>query len=903
MNLRKEHVVLAGTVVVLGALYLTGGSAPATTRGGSKGGAAPTLERHPAPQTSLSLPAARSLAQLDRDVFAPPRDTRPLPPLELEEPPLPALAALRPPCVPGLDSKLFGKNLRTEVGVRVVPGLFASADNAEGGDEFAAIDGNIAKEEPTAESAPLGELTPDQRAALVAGYKRLHDWIRLEDGEPLFGQIRNNDRYGLRGRAQEDVLFVEVKPESGQERFPGQKPVPYKRSRVTEFGFADTPSNRIQLRRREFSGELGPSQFASLLAFADECVAQRLAAREALSVAEEMYARAAKIDPQDPSPQLGLARCYEAGFQLEKAYETYQRLLESYAHRPEVHVGIGELEARLRLFESAEAHLREAEKNGRTQWRVQLALGRFLFERGRFAESVPCLREAYKFEPSEPSAAPTRARIRTALGRSLLATGAFDEALTLFEKAQQADAADPDALAGRLSALRMGAKGTAPTAAASGASFELSLARALADLDAGSFEAARDGLALAAASDPLRAPEAWRALSWLAELCGYPEDASRWIEAALEGDPTDTWALYQQGRLLAAKDDVQGAREAFVRALDREIDFTDALYALGLLAYRGGEHPAAERYLERALALEPKRTELLALRGFNYVQLGDFALARESFDAALALDPMQPLARAGHAWTTYRGGDAEKARTQYAELNDVRRALPENVPFRVYALGQMARIEEHVTKVVWSDGFERLQLKNDWDVEEAAGPVVSLVDGKAQIDGTFASNGASRLYRSYAAAEFLAVEATLTVPSDSNAKVGLFVSKERRVGSGQSQVQSKFAIARRRDGGLVVLLMDAATADEAWIDIPSVGGKSWWPTDRPVRVRIERIGEGNDATGRISIDGIAVREGFKLPRLAATTQDVRVGVFVEGQSGLKGRAMVDDVEVTRRTRK
>jgi hypothetical protein len=30
---------------------------------------------------------------------------------------------------------------------------------------------------------------------------------------------------------------------------------------------------------------------------------------------------------------------------------------------------------------------------------------------------------------------------------------------------------------------------------------------------------------------------------------------------------------------------------------------------------------------------------------------------------------------------------------------------------------------------------------------------------------------------------------------------------------------------------------------------------------------------------------------------------VRVGVFVEGQSGLKGRAMVDDVEVTRRTRK
>lgn len=903
MNLRKEHVVLAGTLVVLGALYFTGGSAPVASRGGSKGGAAPELERHAVPDTALSLPAARALAQLDRDIFAPPRDTRPLPPLELEEPPLFALSALRPPCVPALDSKLFGRALRTELAPRSVPGLFASAEDADAGDSFEALDGGVGPDVAAAPDVPTSSLTPDQRAALFDGYKRLHDWMRLDDGEPLFGQIRNADRYGLRSRGQEDVLFVEVKPETGAERFPGQKPVPYKRARVTEFGFADTPSNRIQLRRRDFVGDVGPSQYANLLAFADECVAQRLAAREALSVAEEMYARAATVDAQDPTPQLGLARCYEAGFQLEKAYEVYQRLLATYAHRPEVHVGIGELEARLRLFESAESHLREAERTGRTQWRVQLALGRFLFERGRFTEALPHLREAYKFEPSEPPAAPTRARIRTALGRALLATGSYDEALSVFEKAQQADAGDPDAFAGRLSALRMGAKGSAPVGSPSGASFELSLARALADLDAGNFAAARDGLALAASSDPLRAPEAWRALSWLAESCGYPEESARWIEAALEGDPTDTWSLYQQGRLLAGRDDVQGAREALVRALDREIDFVDALVALGHLAYRTGDHAAAERYLERALSIEPRRPEVLALRGLNYVRQSDYALARESFDNALGLDPMQPLARVGQAWTTYRGGDAEKARTQFAELNDVRRNLPESDPFRMYAMGQMARIEEHVSKVVWSDSFERLQLKNDWDVEEAAGPVVSLVDGSARIEGTFAANGAARLYRAYAAAEFVAVELSLTVPSDSNAKVGLFVSKERRVGSGQSQVQSKFGIARRRDGGLVVLLMDAATAEEAWQDIPAVGGKSWWPVDKPVRVRIERVGEGNDATGRISIDGIAVREGFKLPRLAASTQDVRVGVFVEGQSGLKGRAIVDDVEVTRRIRK
>ena len=141
------------------------------------------------------------------------------------------------------------------------------------------------------------------------------------------------------------------------------------------------------------------------------------------------------------------------------------------------------------------------------------------------------------------------------------------------------------------------------------------------------------------------------------------------------------------------------------------------------------------------------------------------------------------------------------------------------------------------------------------------------------------------------------------MPSDCNAKVGLFVSKEKRLANGQNQAESKFGIARRRDGGLVVLLMDTATADEAWEDVPPAGGKSWWPADVPVRVRIEKLGEGNEARGRISIDGIPVREGFKLPRLASSTKEVRVGVFAEGQTGLPAKVILDNVEVTKRIRK
>ena len=906
MNLRKEHVVLGGTLGILGVLYYASSNSPGAVRGSSKSGAPPEFEEHRTPDVSLALPAARKLDDFDRDVFAPPRDTRPLPALEMDEPPLPEFTGLVPPPEPAFDAALFGKFLRASATPTNVPGLFVAAE-AEMEDSEPQAAPNAA---PVA--APSIELlTPDQRSALIQSFKKLYDWMRLEDGEPVFGQIRNGDRYGLRARPGEDLLFVEVRPETGQERFPGQKPVAYKRARVTEFAFADTPSNRIQQRKREFEGQTGPSQLADMLAFADQCIELRLQAREALPTAEALFRKVLVHMPDDPAPRLGLARCYEAGFRFQDAYFEYvgregeaQALIEKFAHRPEVHVALAELEARLRLFESAEQRFLHAEQiGGRAQWQVEHAFGTFLFERGRFDEALPRFKEAFRFEPTAPEAAKTRARIRTDLGNALLASGAIDEALASFDRALQADAGDQRARAGKLAALGLGAKGTAPAAStqATGVVFELAMSRALADLAAKNWTAARDGLLLAASADPLRAPRAWRALSWLAELTGYPADASRFIELALEGDPIDPWSLYQAGRLAAQRDDVQGAHDMFVRALDRELDFVDALVALGVLAYRSGDHAAAERYFERALAVDHNRAEVHALRGVNSIDAGDLLAARTSFEAGLALDPSHPLARAGQAWTTYRSGDSEKAITQFAELNDERRSQPESDPFRVHAKAQMARIHEHESKVVWSDAFERLQLKNDWDVEEAAGPLVALADGTLRIEGTFNSNGSARVLRQYGGSEFVAIELDVTVPSSCNAKVGLFVSKEKRLGNGQNQAESKFGIARRRDGGLVVLTMDTATADEAWEDVPAAGAP-WWPTDRAVRLRIEKIGEGNEARGRISIDGIPVREGFKLPRLASSTKEVKVGVFAEGQTGLPAKVIIDNVEVTKRIR-
>jgi tetratricopeptide (TPR) repeat protein len=908
--LAKEHAVLLGTLAVLGLLAWRGSGTEAGERTRARtprarGAAELEVERHAVPDPSLaSAGAGPAVAAGARDLFAPPRDTRPLAPLAVAPPPLEPLTALRPPSDPGVAPAHYGRFLRASAAPKPVPGLFAGAD---GEAQEEAVD-----ERPTPEELALLEdapraLTPEQRAAELESFFALYDWVRIHEGDPLFGRIENPERYELPRRPAEPVLFVELDPRTGEERFPGMQPVAYARERVLEFGFADTPQNRILLRRAELAGELSASRSAQLIALADECLELRTPL--SLRIAEESYLRAAAFDPADPAPLLGLGRCYEAGFRLEDAYRAYQDLSERFAHRPEGFLGLAGLEARLHLFRRAEEHLLHAVELARTSHAVQAALGRFLLDRGRYREALDPLREAYRFEPGEPSALRARAEIRASLGEALLAAGELEEALSFFDRALSADAGHQRALAGRLAALDLGAGGGEPAAGAiqaagagESADFALLLTQALVELRRGDPGLARDQLLRAAESDPLRAPRAWRALSWLAETSGYPEEALRWIEEAHAADPTDPWTLYQRGRLLAARGDEEGARGSLTAALERELVLPDALALLAELAQRSRDHAGAELFYERALAFDPARPELAARRGWNLLEQGEIERALPAFDAALALDADEPLAHAGRAWAAYLRGDAERAITLFAELDDRRRALSEDDPYRVYAMAQVARIKDHLSKEAWTDAFERRQLKNGWSTEEAAGPEVRLEDGRVAIAGSFERNGVARVLRSLPAADFISFAADLAVAPENNARVGVFLAKERRRGAGQVEVQGMLGAAREKDGRLALLAMDVVQADPPWVDVPELAGEEgWWPAGRSVRVLVERVGEGLQATARVFLDGVLVREGIPFARLSSSNAELLVGVFVEGQTGLPARVELDDVELVYRT--
>jgi len=497
-----------------------------------------------------------------------------------------------------------------------------------------------------------------------------------------------------------------------------------------------------------------------------------------------------------------------------------------------------------------------------------------------------------------------------ALASALIANGDLVEAAQWVDKALQADPSDAQAQAARLALVALGgAKAATPAgeAASDARGFELLLARGIEKLgtrDAASARAAEDLLEQAALADPLRASLALRALSWLAETTNHPEQALALIDSALENDPLDPWSLYQKGRLAAARDDLDGAQEAFARALEIELDFVDALAAMGELQHRRGEYAAADRYLERALLLEPKRADLLALRGLNQIQLGALRDAEDTLRAAREVANDEPGARAGLAWCEYRRNDPTQAISSLRDLDDSRRALPPTDPLRVWAQAQIERIQDHMQKVAWTDRFERSNLMNGWDVDEKNGPQVTIHDGVVTLAGTFKGSGQkqrARVWREIGAAAFVAVEMKITVHRDTTAMVGLSVSRETQR-AGQMDIDAESVVVRHAEDGrntVQTRLVTRGHEDDDYVDAPGMV----WKFDQPMIVRIERTGDSSDTRIRILVDGFPVVEGKPMPNLGRGTNPLRLSLFAEGATGKKVSADLDDVEVVYRENK
>ncbi len=904
MRLRQEKVVLCATLALVAALSFAlarGGSAARRMRAGDE---TAEFRHYLPPPVEVALPDAAATPSLNRELFAPPRDTHPLPPLDFVEPPRQALPWLLPPGDPGPLPRAYGKTLRRAMETVDLPDLFASpapADEPSPADapEEESLEGAEAVSQP-ADAAP--ELaTPAARQARLDGYRRRYDWIQRSPGDFVFGRIENPDRYGLAietARASEALLFVQIDPETGQEFFKnvGAPAIPFERGSIVDFGFAQTVANELEIRRGRIGAELTRGSYEEALRLADYAVERRLDAPRALAIAEELYRLAATYDPKAPEPKLGLAHMLAAAFRFEEAFRELALLVETFPHRAEVHVELAALEERFLLYAKAEDRLRHAVEVDRSAWEAQLGLGRFLARRGRIEEALEYLRAASRGAPSEPELVHVRLATRLALADALFAIGELAEAGKVYEQALAADEANQRARAGALAtSLLSTGEGSNPAVSAGGAGIELLQARGLAALLSGEYALAKELYTLGAAADPLRSARALGALSLVALITGNTYTALSLAEEALERDPTDPYALYQRGRLLGLADDYPGARSSLLAALERDLEFEDALVALGEVAFRLGRFEDAERYLERAVSLEAGRSEVHALRGLNFLRLGSVGEARSSFEHALELDPDEPTARGGLAWCAYLAGDATEALILFANLDEARRALPEDDPWRVWARDEIARIQDHVQKLEWRDNFNRKRLINSWFTREDAGPIVAMEDGAVKIEGAFTKNGGTQVYREYTSSEFVSFAADVWIAADSNVRAGIFVARERARRDARDVI-GEASVSRHKDGALQVRIIRQGQPEIVTDMQESL------PTGRWVRLSIERTGSASETAVTIAVDGIPLVERVTLASLGTANSPLLVGLFAEGEVGRKITVKMDNVAVVRRGR-
>jgi Tfp pilus assembly protein PilF len=857
---------------------------------------------------SLAQPRAGRKDFLPRDLFSPPSDTAPLPPLTLQAPPRGTPPQLLPPPTASLGVAAYSRFLRRDVQPLPTPDLFSAP----------------VFEAPTEETAPsviLDEdlMTPQERSERVASWKRLYDWVDLTGGGGvMYGTIANPKRYTLRSRAGETLLFVELDPVTGERIHPVDfPPVPLTPDRIVGWALANTPLNQVSLFRASLGGEMRASDLDAAMIMVDICVRERHGSPRLLEIAEELCRLAQDLyeddGQQDPIARLKLAGVLEAGFQHEAAFGIYRDLIDKGQHiSPVVWTRLADLEVQYRLFDLAEDHYRRAMGLNGAHHLTRWHYGRFLLARGRGAEAVVQLTEAERREPRDSAARAVRVATRTDLGHAYLAAGKVTDATAAFRRAIAADAEDPGAVAGLLACTLMSddefllaeAQAAAEVFAASGApaSFDFMMVQGLAALSLEDPLGARRALELALGIDPFRSAEALRALSFLAETTGHPEEARGFIDQAWQADPMDAWIQFQRARLLAATDDLEGAEVSLRGALDQELDFSEALIAMAHIARQKGRGQDAELYYERALSLDAARPRVHALRGYNLLDLLDVDGAEAAFQRALGLERGLAMAVSGLAWCSYLRGDSREALTRYGELAE--RLRDPKDPLRIYAEAQAARIVDHESKEVWSDPFERpsgILLGNGWIMDIGFGPEVSLEEGRVRVEGLFNSAGAVRVFREESVDGFLAFEMTVTVEAGTRARIGAFVSRERVSRTAAAQVQASARVGKVFGTNASSLEADFSRPGDADPDVRELF-TSPWVVGQAVRLSLQRRGEGSDTVLDVWVGGQEVLSSVPMARLFSSSSVLRFGLFVEGEQGRTCDVHIDNVRVVRRKR-
>jgi choline-sulfatase len=156
--------------------------------------------------------------------------------------------------------------------------------------------------------------------------------------------------------------------------------------------------------------------------------------------------------------------------------------------------------------------------------------------------------------------------------------------------------------------------------------------------------------------------------SMLASDDGRTADSRKYLEKAVEIDPTSATALRQLGELELTAQDYPKAATHLKRAIELQPNDANAAYEAGQALEKTGDYPGARTALEASLKLNAGDTKARLLLGRIYLKLKDARSADDQFEAALLVESDNVEGRLGLAEAQIMKGEFAAARPDLEAL-------------------------------------------------------------------------------------------------------------------------------------------------------------------------------------------------------------------------------------------
>jgi len=135
------------------------------------------------------------------------------------------------------------------------------------------------------------------------------------------------------------------------------------------------------------------------------------------------------------------------------------------------------------------------------------------------------------------------------------------------------------------------------------------------------------------------------------------------------GQSAEDW--FRQGNERFNQGDLNGAREAYSKALEQRSDYVDAITNMGVVYYQEGNLEEAIRWFEKALALTPDDPVTNYLMGATFLQQQRLDKAEQYLRKANEADPNMPEPYYGLAVLHKMRGEKEQAIAAFEKFLEI----------------------------------------------------------------------------------------------------------------------------------------------------------------------------------------------------------------------------------------